>query len=369
MSAADPHAEAARLMTICNACRYCEGYCAVFPAMERRIEFARADLSYLASLCHQCGACHSACQYAPPHEFAVNVPRAFAEVRIASYVECAWPAACAGLFRRNPALVSVTTALATAVFLALGAAADGGLATPRNGAFYAIFPHGLLVSVFGLAFAYAALALAMGALGYARLARGSAEFAPEDGDALRATADALTLRYLGGGGEGCYEGRGDPATLRRRFHHGTFYGFALCFASTTVATIYHYVLGLAAPYPLASIPVVLGTLGGLGLVVGPAGLLWLDRRRDAEVADPGQRALQRSFIAMLLLVSATGLALLALRDTALMGLLLAVHLGFVLAFFVTLPYGKFVHGIYRVQALLKHAHEMRAPNPVGIADS
>ena len=33
--------EAARLMTICNACRYCEGLCAVFPAMEMRRTFAR----------------------------------------------------------------------------------------------------------------------------------------------------------------------------------------------------------------------------------------------------------------------------------------------------------------------------------------
>ena len=31
----------ARQMSICNACRYCEGYCAVFPAMELRRTFAR----------------------------------------------------------------------------------------------------------------------------------------------------------------------------------------------------------------------------------------------------------------------------------------------------------------------------------------
>jgi len=369
MPAADPHAEAARLMAICNACRYCEGYCAVFPAMERRIDFARNDVAYLANLCHHCGACHSACQYAPPHEFAVNVPRTFAEVRVASYEDCAWPAAFAGLFRRNPALGSVATALATAVFLALGAAAKGGLFVPREGAFYAVFPHGLLVTVFGLAFGFAALALALGALRYWRLVRDSTGLAPQGADALSAAGDALTLRYLDGGGEGCFEGRGDPAKMRRVFHHCTFYGFALCFAATSVATLYHYALGLAAPYAPTSLPVALGTLGGLCLVVGPAGLLWLDRRRDAELADPGQTALSRSFIAMLLLVSATGLALLALRDTALMGLLLAVHLGFVLAFFVTLPYGKFVHGIYRALALVKYAREIRAPSTAGIAES
>ena len=34
-------------MTICNACRYCEGYCAVFPAMEKRLTFSdgRHELS------------------------------------------------------------------------------------------------------------------------------------------------------------------------------------------------------------------------------------------------------------------------------------------------------------------------------------
>ena len=49
--------EVARQLQICNACRYCEGFCAVFPAMTRRLEFAPADVHYLANLCHNCGAC------------------------------------------------------------------------------------------------------------------------------------------------------------------------------------------------------------------------------------------------------------------------------------------------------------------------
>jgi citrate/tricarballylate utilization protein len=57
--------EAARQLQICNACRYCEGFCAVFPAMTRRLEFGAADVHYLANLCHGCGACLHACQYAP----------------------------------------------------------------------------------------------------------------------------------------------------------------------------------------------------------------------------------------------------------------------------------------------------------------
>jgi citrate/tricarballylate utilization protein len=37
--------------------------------------------------------------------------------------------------------------------------------------------------------------------------------------------------------------------------------------------------------------------------------------------------------------------------------LLLVHLGLVLALFLTLPYGKFVHGMYRTAALVKYASE------------
>ncbi|NDA51733.1 MAG: tricarballylate utilization protein TcuB, partial [Betaproteobacteria bacterium] len=44
--------EGARVMGICNSCRYCEGFCAVFPAMERRLDFNAVDMDYLANLCH-----------------------------------------------------------------------------------------------------------------------------------------------------------------------------------------------------------------------------------------------------------------------------------------------------------------------------
>ena len=38
-----------------------------------------------------------------------------------------------------------------------------------------------------------------------------------------------------------------------------------------------------------------------------------------------------------------------------MGMLLAVHLGFILALFLLLPYSKLVHGVYRTAALLRAA--------------
>ena len=131
----------------------------------------------------------------------------------------------------------------------------------------------------------------------------------------------------------------------------------LCFASTSVAAIYDGMFGWRAPYGYTSLPVLLGTVGGLGLLVGPAGLLALRRPRDPALGDAAQHGLDESFIALLFVTSFTGVALLVLRNQAAMGALLVVHLGAVVALFVTLPYGKFVHGIYRTAALLKYASE------------
>ena len=114
---ADVIAEAQRAFSICNACRYCEGYCAVFPALERRLSFSDGDAHYLANLCHNCGACLYACQYAPPHEFQLNLVRVLAQVRNETYSTFAWPRWVASAFVRNGVFVSVVAALSLAAAL------------------------------------------------------------------------------------------------------------------------------------------------------------------------------------------------------------------------------------------------------------
>ncbi|MBP7565337.1 MAG: tricarballylate utilization 4Fe-4S protein TcuB [Burkholderiaceae bacterium] len=357
--------EVARILQICNACRYCEGFCAVFPAMTRRLEFGKADTNYLANLCHNCGACLHACQYAPPHEFAVNVPQAMATVRGQTYHDYAWPPQLGALYKRNGLTLSMALAASIALFLVLVVAMRGGLwHEPLAGDFYAIFPHNLMAVMFGTAFGFAMLALALGVARFWRdVAPGRAPAGQQGAAVAEAASSALRLRYLGGGhGEGCNEEDDAFALWRRRFHHFTFYGFMLCFASTCAATLYHYLLGLQAPYPVTSLPVLLGTAGGIGLLIGPLGLFWLNLRRHPLHGDAQQKPMDRGFIALLFFTSATGLALLAWRDTGAMALLLAVHLGFVMALFLTLPYGKFAHGIFRSAALLKFAIEKRQPN-------
>jgi len=366
-------------MTVCNSCRYCEAYCPVFQAMEERLTFTSGDVAYLANLCHNCGECLYACQYAPPHEFGIDVPKTFSALRVESYEAAAWPAFAAPAFRRpwtTTAIALAAGALASALAArtlwvgddsaAFSAAAARTFEVRGAADFYSVIPHDVMVTLFGIVGLFAVVALG---IGYRRFVRSIAD--PNIADPpspLRgfgaaspvgaAARDALTLEHLHANGEDCVDGEETRRPWRRWMHHCTFYGFLLCFASTSVAAIYHVVFGWVAPYAYTSLPVVLGTVGGLGLLVGPAGLFLVDRRRDPALTHSTQASLDAPFLAILFLTSFTGLLLLALRERSYMMYLLVVHLAFVLALFVTLPYGKFVHGIYRAAALVKFRREI-----------
>lgn len=362
--------EVSRQMAICNACRYCEGFCAVFPAMTRRLEFTSADIHFMANLCHNCGACLHACQYAPPHEFAVNVPQAMAKVRGETYVAYAWPQPLGALYERNGLTVSLALAGGLALFLVLALALNGTLWGGLGGNFYNLFPHNLLVLIFAPVFLWAVLALGIGVTRFLRdVSPATTGQGVAGGDAVQAANDVMTLKYLGGGhGDGCHN-EDDAYTLSRRHaHHLTFYGFLLCFAATSLATVYHYVFGWEAPYDLPSLPKILGAVGGVSLLLGTVGLFRLKWSRHPLHGDAAQKPMDYGFIALLFLTSLTGLLLWWLRDTDALALMLALHLGVVMALFATLPYGKFAHGIFRSAALLRYAVEKRQPSSLALGD-
>jgi len=340
-------------MVVCNACRYCEAYCPVFQAMEQRVTFSSGDLTYLANLCHNCGECLYACQYAPPHEFGIDVPHTLSTLRVESYESFAWPSFAAVAFRRP--WIATIAALAVGV---LASATAARTLRVRDADFYRVIPHDTMVLLFGIIGLFAVAAMAIGHRRFTALADPKGPRRSEGaGRSGQATADALTLKHLHATGEDCVDAEETRRPWRRWMHHCTFYGFALCFASTTVAAIYHLLLGWIAPYAYTSVPVVLGTLGGAGLLIGPVGLFLVDRSRDPQLTDASERSLGSAFLALLFLTSLTGLILLVLREKPYMPTLLVIHLAIVFALFITLPYGKFVHGIYRAAALAKFRRE------------
>ena len=112
--------EARRAMEVCNACRYCEGFCAVFPAMELRREFAAGDLNYLANLCHSC----TRLLLRLPVRAAARVrhqraPRAGRGARTRATPSMPGPAPLAALYRRNGLVMALAMAVGVAGVLLL----------------------------------------------------------------------------------------------------------------------------------------------------------------------------------------------------------------------------------------------------------
>ncbi len=226
-----------------------------------------------------------------------------------------------------------------------------------EGAFYAVIPHNTMVWLGGLTFGWAIVAMIFGVMSYWRASGGGPVTLPAVKAAL---ADAATTRHLGSRGDGCNDLDAGYTQARRHCHLATMWGFLLCFAATSVATVMDYTLGWPAPYSWYSAPVVLGTVGGVGLMIGTAGLFWIKFRTDRAPEAKHLWGMDTGLLALLHLTAATGLALLFWRHTSAMGWLLCVHLGFVLALFITLPYGKMVHGIYRLAALVRHHREIQS---------
>ena len=149
--------EARRQAQICNSCRYCEGYCSVFPAMHANRAFSDGDLTQLANLCHNCRGCYYACQYTAPHEFDLNLPRALAELRQDSWKQHAWPRGFANLVDRAGLSISIGLVAAVAALFWLAQ----WLKPEQGEGFYAYMSHGLMVAIFAPAFVLPLSALAL----------------------------------------------------------------------------------------------------------------------------------------------------------------------------------------------------------------
>jgi citrate/tricarballylate utilization protein len=353
-------AEAERQLTICNACRYCEGLCPVFVALERRGSFLQGDVDYLANLCHECRACVPACPYTPPHELAVDISQLLGTVRRESYAAYTFPRAFGMLFRPGSRLAGVAATAVILLVVALSFAVRGDRLFQRfsgPGAFYEVIPWLAMLLPALAGTAYALLVFGLSARRFWIDTRGplSSRFSPRM--LWEATTDVLLLRQMHGGGEGCTYPEDKPSHRRVLYHQLVFYGFLGTFASTVIAAILQDLFHQLPPYPLWSAPVVLGTVGGLMQVIGCGGLLILKARAIQAGTPSKTRDMDALFLGLLLLVNANGLLLLGLRETAVMGILLAFHLATVAGLFLTLPYGKFVHVVYRYVALVRNRQE------------
>ena len=241
MSVDDLLLHGAHVASVCNACRYCEQFCPVFPAIEQRLVFEKKDLVYLASLCHNCGECLYSCQFAPPHEFGIDVPRTMARIRTWSYEEYAWPSWFGSALRKHRTASALSLAGAMAALLLAGTwlTRPDVLWQPGMEAdFYSVVPHGVMVALFGAVGLMVSIAFAVGGIRFWLETRGEPETVATAA-IVGGLRDALTLKHLHTPDADCVAAEEHRTPWLRRFHHATFYIFMLCFASTTVAAVYH----------------------------------------------------------------------------------------------------------------------------------
>ena len=357
--------EANRQLVICNACRYCEGYCPVFRAIETRRDFKQGDVFYLSNLCHDCRACYYACMYTPPHEFAINIPQILAQVRVETYRRWSWPDFLGRAFKNRSVAVFLATGIAAVV------AVLGLLFIPSKilfathvgaGAFYEVVPYAAMVAGGLILFFYG---IAVWLNGGSRFWRETTSALQEKGSwkALAAAVGAvLGLRYLKGGGPGCFYPDERPSSVRRVYHSLTFWGLLSDFVSTTLAFIYQDIFHVLPPYSLTSAPVIFGAIGGVALILGTGGLIFFKLQSDRAPAEAAATGMDYVFLVTLGVTALTGMLTLILRETAAMGSILVLHLASVAALFLSAPYGKFVHAVYRTLAVIRYEIEQSRPH-------
>jgi quinone-modifying oxidoreductase subunit QmoC len=159
----------------------------------------------------------------------------------------------------------------------------------------------------------------------------------------------------------------DRGVFKRRWGHFlVMWGFIGAAITSGFAVVYLYRetvffswlnLGYSYPVPITHWVKWLGNISAVALVLGGL-LLWLNRRSTDDKLVGVTTAFDRFFLWVVLTVIATGVFTELFRFIAVPTILACavyvIHLAIVLTLFLTLPYSKFAHILYRTLAM---AHE------------
>lgn len=353
-------ADGRRQLAICNACRYCAGYCPVWPAMERRGDFSLGDLEQLANLCHDCRDCYTACMYTTPHEFNLNPPKLFTQLREDTYDRYIWPHRIPSAIRGHVGLVLVFIASLLGLF-ALGAltGSDNWLTT-SSGDIYQVFGHWGVIIVMSCSLIYSLVVTIRGLRGFWKATRVPESRFFDFSSWGKTVVDILALRNMTGGAEGCSYIDNQPTLARKVGHQLLMFGFLGTFVATCSAAIAQYGLGMLPPYPPLSVPVILGCLGGVAATIGAAILLIIKPKADTSLTTNEMRQADHGLLGGLLVLMLTGFFVTILRYTPAFPILLILHLASIVAAFLVFPRTKFVHMFFRAIAIYQDNVEVKA---------
>jgi len=299
-------------------------------------------------LCHQCGDCNERCpRDARPGDVLQGLRSKVIETlafpgivgRLVGNVRSTWP-----ILLGAPWLFWLLLWAAGVIEVPAG---------DRLHAFEDFVPHGLLYAVFFPVAGWVTLAAGIGALRFwRRMGEGNSRRGSFFSGLVPVVMDILGHKTFGT----C-----ERISLRRWAHLALFWGFVGAAVTSALLIYAIYIMRAEMPLPLGHPFKILGNLSAVLLVVG--GVLLVASRFGTHRSLIRTSAFDLFFLGVVSLVIVTGVIVEVARFTLpadAASFLYTAHLGVVLTLFLTFPYSKFAHMVYRTLALV-HQRVMAAP--------
>jgi quinone-modifying oxidoreductase subunit QmoC len=224
------------------------------------------------------------------------------------------------------------------------------------------FPHSLLIAFFNTFTGLAFLAIVIGIFRFWKaMKRADPDSGPPKKGLVASLVTSIKSILTHDKFSKCKTGK-----PRLMSHLGVFYGFLALFIVTIWAVAVLYVINpliekdLVYPFAMTNPWKILANVGALALI---GGCIWMIISRLTDRDKAGTSSMfDWAFVWTLLLVGVTGLAteLLRLAELETVGYTVYfIHLVFVFALLVYLPYSKFAHLAYRTTALVYAEHTGR----------
>ncbi len=332
-----------RQLSICNACRYCEGYCAVWDAIEFKSILNEGDIYHLSNLCHDCRDCYYACPYnEPEHDFKLNIPKVLGQVRVETYKDNLKPRFF-GFALEKPILVTATsTIIAVAISIAY-AAFSFGVDSFSSLPMTTIIPISLFKPATILVYLYTITLWSWEGLAYwSKINQKERLSASGIGRGIR---DAIFHKNFLGGGEGCKVPKLNSRYLRVISHLLVFFGFITALVSIS---FYPDITGYFA---LAYL------FGSCSVTIGTAGMIYIHLKESKRSRSDEQALIDYPFTILLFFAGITGIIVPLSLGTTLFNWNFIIHDALIMVVFLLAPFSKFIHPVFRIISLMKYSSD------------
>ncbi len=332
--------EAIRQLSICNACRYCEGYCAVWDAMEFKAVLNEGYVYHLANLCHDCRDCFSACPYNEPvHEFKLNIPKALGQVRVDTYTANVRPKFLKFALEK-PVLVTTTSSIIAVTVAILYASLLFGLNKFSTLPVTTIIPDAFFKPVTIILYLYTVVIWSVEGGSYWSKINEKAHINVYG--LIKGIYDAIFHTNFRGGGTGCKVPGKNNRYFRLTVHSLVMSGFIIALVSIA---FYPDIYGYAGTAYL---------LGSIAISLGTAGLIYIHLIEEKGSRSQKQSAMDYPFTILLFLTGITGVIIPISIGTSWFNWNFLIHDALIMVVFLLAPFSKFIHPIFRFISLIKY---------------